>query len=151
MASAMYSGGSRLEVVTRELTRTLEAFPQGGMFNLIFFSKRVRAWKPHLVERDDKSLKQAKSFARKQRANGATALYDGLLKAFADEDVDTIVLLSDGEPTEGALIEAVDILEDITLRNELRRIVIHCISVNHVSTVLEGLAQATGGTYREIR
>lgn len=151
MAGAMYSGGSRLAVVTRELVRTLEAFPQGGMFNLIFFSKRVRAWKPHLVERNERSLKQATSYARQQHANGATALYDGLLKAFDDEEVDTIVLLSDGKPTEGALTEAVDILEDIALRNELRRIVIHCISVNHVSTVLEGLAEITGGTYRAIR
>ena len=90
---------------------------------------------------------RAAGFSDEQIYEHGTALYDGLLKAFDDEDVDTIVLLSDGEPTEGALIEAVDILEDITLRNELRRIVIHCVSVNHVSTVLEGLAQASGGTF----
>ena len=145
------SGRTRLEVVTDELAATLESFPTDGRFNLIFFSSRVRCWKRRLVERDADSLAQAVDYARSQRPNGSTALYDGLVAALEDEEVDTIVLLTDGQPTAGAIEDATEILADVAMRNELREVVIHCVSVSYRSQLLEGLAEATGGIYREVR
>lgn len=151
MERSTYSGASRLKAAVAELTTALEGFPIGGRFNLVFFASRVRAWKPSLVEMQPKRGVQAAKYARAQRAKGGTALYDGLLKALEDEDVDTIVVLSDGQPTEGKLTDPASILADIRHRNQLRHVVFHCVALNHASELLEGLAEATGGSYREVR
>lgn len=150
MEEVMRSGRTRLEAAADELAEALAGLPEGGRFNVVFFSDRVRAWRERMVARDGESLERASQFAQRQRPVGATALHDGLLRAFDDEDVDTIVLLSDGEPTDGELVEPGEILEDLELRNALRGVVVHCVSVNRASPLLQGLAASTGGTYREV-
>ncbi len=151
MDGLMYTGGTRLEAAVEELIQALEAFPAPGRFNLVFFASRVTKWKSSLVEMDDGKLSKAARFARAQRANGGTALYDALIEALEDEDVDTIVVLSDGQPTEGELIEGPSILADIQHRNRLRGVVFHCVALNFQSDLLEGLAAASDGVYRTVR
>lgn len=144
------AGRPRLEAVVEELVATLEAFPPEGRFNLVFFSDKVRRWRKKLVDRDEKSLGRAVGYARAQRAVGGTAIHDALVAALEDEEVDTIVLLTDGEPTEGRLQDPEEILADIELRNELRQVVIHCVSVSRESGLLSALAAQTGGAYHEV-
>ena len=134
-----------------QLVGALEGFPVGGRFNLVFFSGRTRAWKQGLVDMDARRLAAASKFARAQRADGGTALHDGLLAALEDEEVDTIVVLSDGQPTKGELTDPANILADIRHRNRLRGVVFHCVALNHASELLEGLSSASGGSYREVR
>lgn len=151
MNRVVTTGGTRLQAATEELIAALEHFPVGGRFNLVFFASRTRTWKPGLVEMTESRLSQASKYARAQRPKGGTALHDGLLAAFEDDEVDTIVVLSDGQPTEGALTDPESILADIDHRNRLRRVVIHCVALNHRSELLEGLARLTGGRYREVQ
>jgi HEAT repeat protein len=151
MNYSLYTGGSRLEAAVKELTQAIERFPVGGRFNLVFFAGRVRPWKPALVEMRGTRAAQAIKYARSQRAKGGTALYDALLEALDDEEVDTIVVLSDGQPSEGKLTDPAAILADIDHRNQLRGVVFHCVALNHASKLLEGLAEASGGSYREVR
>lgn len=145
------TGGTRLEAAVAELAAALEGFPAGGRFNLVFFSGRVRAWKPGLVEMDERRLEQASRYARAQRPNGGTALYEALLEALEDEEVDTIVVLSDGQPTAGELTDPENILADIEHRNRLRGVVFHCVALAFRSDLLEGLAEISGGSYREVQ
>ena len=151
MEGRVYSGGTRLAAAVDELAAALDGFPVGGRFNLIFFAGRVRAWKPSLVEMDARRLTQAHRFAQAQRAKGGTALHDGLLAALEDEEVDTIVVLSDGQPTAGRITDPEDILADVRHRTRLRGVVVHCVALNFRSELMAGLAAATGGTYREVR
>lgn len=151
MDGGVESGGTRLAAAVDELVGALEGYPAGGRFNLVFFAGRVRAWKSSLVEMDAKRLLQARRFVRAQRAKGGTALHDGLVAALEDGEVDTVVVLSDGQPTEGALTDPEDILADIRHRTRLRGVVIHCVALSFRSDLLAGLAAATGGTYREVR
>lgn len=144
------TGRTRLATVAVELDRTLAGFPPGGRFNLLFFSDRVRRWRRALVERDEAALEAAHDFIRSQRAVGGTGLHAGLVEALEDLEVDTLVLLTDGEPTEGRLIRPDDILADLELRNELRGVVVHCVSVGCASRLLRDMAAATGGQYREV-
>ncbi len=64
------------------------------------------------------------------------------------KDVDTICLLSDGEPNMGKYTEPEDILKYTLALNEFRRITIHCVSVGQDSRLLSKLAAGTGGRYR---
>lgn len=145
-----FGGRRRLERVQEELANTLTNYPDGALFNLIFFSDNAQRWKNGLLEMTEKSRKAAIKYVHRQRANGATALYDAVVKAFEDPEVDTIILLSDGEPTAGALVEPDEILADLLRRNDLRQVVIHTVSVNRRSELLEQLSAETGGVHREV-
>lgn len=140
-----------MEAAIDELVSALEAFPVGGQLNLVFFASRVNSWRSDLTVMNEERLSQAIRYARGRRAKGGTALHDGLVAAFEDPEVDTIVILSDGQPTEGDIVAAPDILADIKHRNRLRNVVIHCVALEFQSELLKGLAEISGGTYREVR
>ena len=150
MDSLTATGRTRLATVAAELDRTLAGFPPEGRFNLLFFADRVRRWRRALVPRDEEALARAHDFIRAQRAVGGTGLHAGLVEALEDPEVDTLVLLTDGEPTEGRLIRPDDILADLEVRNELREVVVHCVSVGGDSRLLRDLSAATGGQYRAV-
>ncbi|MCP3917880.1 MAG: VWA domain-containing protein [bacterium] len=143
-------GESRLEAVQRELTETLHGLPDGARFNLVFFAMRAQRWKKRMIEVEDSTRKASVRHVRQQTANGGTALYDGLMSAFDDEDVDTIFLLSDGQPTEGKIVDPLEILRAVRTENRLRKVVIHCIAVDYTAGLLEALAEETGGDYIEV-
>ena len=46
--------------------------------------------------------KKAKRFVEDLPVGGETNVYDALKLAFKDPDIDTIILLSDGSPTEAS-------------------------------------------------
>jgi Mg-chelatase subunit ChlD len=102
---------------------------------------------------------EANSFADSRVPQGATNIYDALMKAFAmagrgsHDDaygvaVDTIFLLTDGQPTAGAIVQPGSILDEVRRINRLRRIKIHCIGIGDTDTsFLRTLAAESGGTY----
>ena len=67
--------------------------------------------------------------------------------AFDDPDVDTIYVLSDGEPTAGGVTDPHGIREDVQFWNKHRGVEIHTIAVGGSLEVLEWLAADSGGTY----
>ena len=80
-------------------------------------------------------------------AAGGTNLYGSLEFAFEDPDVDTIFLLSDGEPSVGDVIDPQLIREVVAERNETRGVVINTIAIGADLEVLEWLAEDSGGTH----
>jgi Mg-chelatase subunit ChlD len=84
-------------------------------------------------------------------ASGGTNLYDSLQKAFADPDVDTIFVMSDGEPTVGQQIDPFRIREDVALWNQNRKVVIHTIAIGGSLEILEWIAKDSGGKHQHLR
>jgi hypothetical protein len=80
----------------------------------------------------------------RQEAKGAGALYDALLAAMLDGEVDTIYLLSDGVPSFGTIKRDYRILQEIRRRNRWRRVVIHTILLGSKGTDREFMAQLAG-------
>jgi HEAT repeat protein len=150
MDDSTRSGETRLEAVQRELEGTLGAYPDGALFNVLYFAYRTDAWKSGLTEMTAKTRVDATRWSGKHRAKGGTAIYDALLDALEDQDVDTIVVLSDGQPMGGEIDDPLEILYDIQARNELRAVRIHAVSFQCPGTLLQDLAAATGGEYREV-
>ena len=79
-----------------------------------------------------------------------TNLYGSLEFAFDDPDVDTIFILSDGEPSVGDIIDPQLIREAIAERNATRNVVINTIAFGADLQVLEWLAEDSGGTHVSI-
>ena len=82
---------------------------------------------------------------------GSTNIFDTLERAFADQDVDTIYLLTDGDPSAGRIKDVEGIAEEVRRWNRTRQIVIHCIGIGTDSPLLKRLAAENGGSYKFVR
>src|SRR5262249_53723549 len=142
------SAPSRIEVARRELTACLEALEAGTQFNILPFSGNVTPWKDKAQECTEATFAEAKTFVQGLSALGGTNITAGLRAAFDDPTVDTIFFLSDGEPTQGEIVDPVGIREAVARWNEHRGVIIHTISIGDRFPLLQWLAQDSGGTYR---
>ena len=115
---------------------------------MIFFSSGVRAWKGRLVQATARNLAQASGYVYGLQAEGMTNAYGALARALKDPHVDTIFLLSDGQPTAGRITDPHAIRAAVRKMNSFRRIVIHCIGIGgHDREFMKGLAEDNGGKY----
>jgi hypothetical protein len=138
---------TRLEVVKQELVKALRGLDASALFNLITFSSGVTKWKEGVVALSDKTRAEAIDYVGHLGSRGGTNIYNALQAAFADPKVDTIFLLTDGEPSQGGVTDLQLIREHVARLNETRRVRIHCIGVGGDFPLLEWLAQDAGGTY----
>ena len=65
----------------------------------------------------------------------------------SEPEVRAIYLLSDGEPFGGRFDDPEEILREVAMLNQLRRAVIHCISIERKSELLRRLAEAQNVRY----
>jgi len=100
-----------------------------------------------LAAATQKNRDEAKSYIERIGANGGTNLYDAVELAFEDKDVDTIFIMSDGEPNLGKESDPVVIREHVKAWNEHRGIVINTIQVAGQFQILDWLAEDSGGTH----
>ena len=113
-----------------------------------FERTRVEKWiDGSLAAANQKNRDEAKGYIEKIGAGGGTNLYDAVKLAFEDKDVDTIFILSDGEPTQGEETDPTVIREHVKSWNEHRGIVINTIQVAGQFQVLDWLAEDSGGTH----
>ena len=143
--------GTRMDAAKEQLRASLEKYPEGAWFNLVFFSTDVTPWKESMVRMDDFMRSAAYDYVTRRGPGGATAIYDALQQVFADRDVDTIFLLTDGEPQGGTVNDPLAIREAVQLWNLTRKVEIHCVSIGGTSKLLRWLANDSGGKYREER
>lgn len=142
-------GPTRMDVAKAELRKALTRISPGVRFNVIFFESQVVPWREKLVAVDEALVQEALAFSRRQPVGRGTNLYDGLMAAMADPLVDTVYLLSDGDPTEGQVVEPALLAERIGRLNRTRKVQIHGIAIGQSSPLLERLATESGGTYVE--
>ena len=142
------AGQSRIEVARSELLKCVEGLDSSAFFNIIVFSSGVDKWiDGSLAAANQKNRDEAKAWIEKLGAGGGTNLYDAVKTAFEDKDVDTIFIMSDGEPTQGEVTDPVVIREHVKAWNEHRGIVINTIQVAGQFQVLDWLAEDSGGTH----
>ena len=123
----------------------------GVLFNVIPFSDNALPMEEVLIEMDDTLREDAFLFVEGLRAAGGTNVYEGLAAAFEDEVVDTIYLLTDGDPSAGAITDSTELREEVARWNSTRGIRIHSISVGKASALLKGLSEDSGGEYVEVK
>lgn len=141
-------GKPRIEVAKAELSKAIEALEENALFNILPFSAGVETWIPDGVEASKESTREeALEYVSRLGPFGGTNLFGGLEAAFEDQDVDTIFVLSDGEPSVGDIIDPQLIREAIQEMNATRDVVIHTVSVGLDLEILRWLAEDTGGTY----
>jgi hypothetical protein len=141
------SGQTRIEVAKTEMDRCIQGLDPAAFFNVIVFCGDTKRWLDGgLAAASQKNRDEARAFVDKALLGYGTNTYGALKEAFQDPDVDTIFLLSDGEPTTGET-DPVVIRDHVAQWNEHRGIVINTIAVGGKYEVLEWLAEDSGGTH----
>lgn len=143
-------GKPRITVAQEQLKQCIDGLDPSALFNVIIFSSGVEPWlEEGVTGSDGKSRQEAKDWVDKLGAGGATNLFDAIEYAFRDPDVDTIFIMSDGEPTAGAETDPSAIRERVAEWNENRGIVINTVAVGGQFQILEWLAEDSGGKHVE--
>jgi len=141
---------TRLSVAKEELNRALRQLLDGVFFNIIVFSSDVSSFRPKLVQLGDRTRVEATEVIGSWTSAGATAIYDALRRALEDRSVEAIYLLTDGDPTAGAVQEPGEIRRRIGELTRLRKVKIHGIAIGRESQLLRWLAGDSGGQYVQI-
>lgn len=148
------TGHSRYEEAIEQMTRFLQASGEKTRFNVILFSGSPVRSSPDLVRADTRTLELARSSLLERYPDGATNLRPAIelaLQLDRDGDVDldkleadTIIVLCDGETTDGPgwvqpLLDRV---------NTDARVVFHCVHIgSRDDGTLRLLAEGTGGEF----
>ncbi|HEX5136278.1 MAG TPA: HEAT repeat domain-containing protein [Planctomycetota bacterium] len=140
-------GTTELERAVKETLRVVKALPPSAKANVIVFETEVRRWKKGLTTLSAGARKTLEEFLGEQKPAGSTNLYDALESALLMKDVETIYLLSDGDPTAGRITDHDEILEAVRRLNRETRAAVHCVSLGGESRLLRHIAEATMGTY----
>ncbi|XP_064131255.1 inter-alpha-trypsin inhibitor heavy chain H4 [Loxodonta africana] len=105
--------GRKIQQTREALIKILDDLRPNDQFNLVVFSKEATQWKPSLVPASAQNVKEAKSYAASIQALGGTNINDAMMMAVKLLDssnkeellpagsVSLIILLTDGDPTEG--------------------------------------------------
>ena len=145
-------GAARIDVAKQELITAINNLEEGTLFNILAFSSSVARWQEQGIGVNTaQSRTAAIEWINRLGARGATNLYDSVKMAFEDKDVDTIFIMSDGEPTNGEVIDPYRIREDVAFWNKHRKVKINCIAIGGNLEILEWIATDAGGKYVEMR
>jgi hypothetical protein len=139
--------GSLLDVAKKQIQSLLKRLRRSSSFTVVAYNQNVRAFSEVLLPASKSNVRSAFKFVKGLKADGGTNVYGALLSALRDKEVDTVFLLSDGEPTDGKRTEPSDILEAIQVRNRFRKTRIHTVQIGEDQDLMRKLAESNGGTY----
>ena len=137
---------TRIDEAKRQLTRVVEDIPETAIFNLIYFETRVHPFAPGSKRAGKATKAEALRSVAGLRPTGGTNIHDALELAFADKEVDTIYLLSDGAPSAGRITNPDALADEVARWNKSRRIRIHTVAIGTQSQTSQRRA---GSTRRE--
>lgn len=152
----------RMHRAKKELSRVVRSLPSDVNFNIVNFDSTVRSWKPSMVPATDANKKGAVEYVEGMKAEGITVTDEALEAAFADLEVDTIYLLTDGAPTHvgtggpGMPPDSADLIREIHERvqdlNFLRGVRVFTLGfIGAEEEFLKKLAADNAGVYVPIR
>ena len=104
---------TKQETLLAAFERALNRLPEGSYANVIAFGTEPLAYKPSLFRATPAARRSAVRFLARRVPDGRTNIYDSLVLALTDDDVDTIVLVTDGAPSEGARTTRTGILDGL--------------------------------------
>lgn len=138
----------KIDLLKRELTTVLERLSADTCINIHVFDNTVRSWEKQLQPMARGGRERATDYVKKLKTGPGTNIFDSIEIAIGDRNVDTIYLLTDGQPTTGRYASPAGIIKGVRDLNRPRGVVIHCIAFGAESKLLQELAAQHGGEYR---
>jgi len=157
------SGGGtkepRIDTARRELIKALENLPDDATFSIVAYNASVQVWRDRgLAKATRRNKRAARLFVEGLEPVGSTNIFDALAKSLEiaaprgkgkSPGADTVFFLTDGRPTSGQIVDANQILAEISARNRMLGVTIHTIGVarEQNAAFLFNLAKLNHGEY----
>jgi hypothetical protein len=158
--------GLKIDIAKHELKQAIEKLPKEALFSIIAYNHAALIWKEQPIEASPANKGEAFKWIETLKPSGST-FTDGALrlgfrmaglgaidKAYPEVSIDTIMLISDGAPTDNAPDASKNmdfniILEHVREWNLQRRVVINCIAVDMQpgNEFMQKLAAENGGVF----
>jgi len=135
---------TKLGAVKRKLIPAIKGLPDGKKFLVYAFNNDVTKQSTEFRVADNMSRTSSNIFVKNLKANGGTNTLEGLLEALATNNVQEIILMSDGLPNSGPQA----VLDEIRKVNT-NNIIIHTIAFGEDADLdfMRTLAQENNGSF----
>ena len=135
---------TKLGAVKRKLIPAIKGLPDGKKFLVYTFSNDVTKQAKEFKVADNMSRTSSNVFVKNLKAKGGTDTLQGLIEALATNEVQEIVLMSDGLPNGGPTV----VLDEVRKANT-NHIIIHTIAFGEDADLdfMRTLAQENNGTF----
>ena len=137
----------KINIAKRELIKVLKTFKKDTFYNVLAFADECTPLWKRLRKGSKGNTAGAIEVVQGLTAAGGTNIFDTLAQALKDRKVETIYLLSDGEPSSGSIKDPQEILKEIQVRNGAGKVKIHTIDLSGQSLFLNRLSKENGGRY----
>ncbi len=151
---------TKLGKARKELIPAIRGLSEDSRFTVVTFENRIGMWMQELKPATPANKNLAIAFINQLESGGGTNIYGSLEKAFElagegarDPDkepgVETIFLLSDGEPSSGKVTSNSGILQAIRDWNPKKRIRIHTIGLGEDcdKDFMQSISDENGGQF----
>lgn len=158
-ADGSTANGNRLDRAKAELVKSINSLPENFKFNIIAYDCQPYPWSLKLEKADPKNKKIAEGWVYSQEPQGGTDTKDAVIVALKQE-TKLVILLTDGAPNCPCDVRVYtqeemnqQHLEGIMgARKEGQVINVYGIGATNIMKVFcMSIAQATGGTYTDVR
>ncbi len=152
MAHPLKSKGmSKSAAAKTELGRVLKELDGKIWFNVIAYADKITSLGDKTQPLNEKSSGKAIDFLTALTSQGSKDIWAALESAISDPSVDTIYLLSSGEPEIGKYVHWNRVTTHLADLNRFHRVVIHTIAYGDEEWYrqqLQKIAEATGGEFK---
>lgn len=148
MNDPLEDGRRCADAAADEFEAFLARYPEGGVFNLRLIVRTSQSPFKSTVKATKKNREKAISFVRRFDFGPASAMYDVLLAAQTDPEIDTLVFVSDGGGSWGSFAYPEHMLDGLSLAYERSGVRIHTIFVGksrNKARFMTQLAEITSG------
>ena len=146
-------GASKSEVALQELEQVLGLLEDKLLFNVFVYDTTTRALAKDPVALDARSRKKALAFVEEASPRGPKDIWNALLSALEDSELDTVYLLASGEPEVGVYVHFNRIVMHLRELQRFQKFVIHGVvytDSNWYAKQIEEICKSSGGEFRHV-
>jgi Mg-chelatase subunit ChlD len=140
---------TKLGKAKKELMPSIRGLSEDTYFTIIVFENDVKKLNKQLVQANSTNKNLAIAYLEKLSSGGGTNMSDALEESFGFSDVETIFVLSDGEPNQGKIPNPQGILEAVANWNSAQKVKINTIGLGEDcdKEFMKKLASENGGQF----
>jgi HEAT repeat protein len=139
------------DVALEELGKGLSHASGELWFEAFIYSTDVAAFRKQPVKLDDKQRKAALAFVSGAHESGHRNIWQAITTAMIDPELDTLFLLSSGEPEIGLYVHWNRVTAHLADLNRFHKVVVHTVAYSDSQWYrdqLQKIAEVTGGQFK---
>lgn len=143
-------GRKKDDLAREELEQTLRSVSGDFVFNVFTYGGELRGMSKEPVRLDEKTRDEALSFVDGIEPKGTKAIWEILEMVVSDPRIDTVYLLSSGEPEVGLYVHWNRVTDHLSRLNRFQKVTVHTVVWSErkwYRDQLQKIAECTGGRF----